>query len=357
MSCATCHDDGGHDGRTWDLTGFGEGLRNTISLRGRAGMGHGRLHWSGNFNEVHDFEMQIRNLAGGTGLMTDANLYNGGRDQPLGTAKAGLSANLDALSAYVTSLNAMPPSAARTAGGALTPAAQAGRSVFAAQGCASCHGGGTFQATGAVLTDIGTVKASSGRRLGALLPGIDVPTLRDVASTGPWLHDGSAATLAEAVRAHRGVALGATDLANLVAYLGAIGNEEPVAPATLPAGAVRCAAERGTCTLPAGTPATVYYGAGNQWTMRSAMTGAVACNNTTFGDPSFGAAKACFYVPAVKCADERGTCVVPAGTTATILFGANGVFHSRTGMGGSVACNSTTFGDPAFGVGKACWRP
>ncbi len=37
MSCASCHNDGGHDGRVWDLTGMGEGLRNTISLRGRAG--------------------------------------------------------------------------------------------------------------------------------------------------------------------------------------------------------------------------------------------------------------------------------------------------------------------------------
>jgi hypothetical protein len=37
LSCATCHNDGGHDGRVWDLTGFGEGLRNTINLRGRRG--------------------------------------------------------------------------------------------------------------------------------------------------------------------------------------------------------------------------------------------------------------------------------------------------------------------------------
>ena len=41
MSCATCHNDGGHDGRVWDLTGFGEGLRNTSNLRGRASMGAG----------------------------------------------------------------------------------------------------------------------------------------------------------------------------------------------------------------------------------------------------------------------------------------------------------------------------
>ena len=65
MSCATCHNDGGHDGRVWDLTGFGEGLRNTVSLRGRAGA-QGFLHWSNNFDEVQDFEGQIRTLAGGT---------------------------------------------------------------------------------------------------------------------------------------------------------------------------------------------------------------------------------------------------------------------------------------------------
>ena len=29
-SCASCHNDGGDDGRTWDLSNFGEGLRNTV---------------------------------------------------------------------------------------------------------------------------------------------------------------------------------------------------------------------------------------------------------------------------------------------------------------------------------------
>ena len=67
MSCASCHNDGGQDGRVWDLTGIGEGLRNTISLDGRAGTSHGFLHWSANFDEVQDFEGQIRTFAGGTG--------------------------------------------------------------------------------------------------------------------------------------------------------------------------------------------------------------------------------------------------------------------------------------------------
>ncbi|MEM9081299.1 MAG: LamG-like jellyroll fold domain-containing protein, partial [Verrucomicrobiota bacterium] len=56
MSCASCHNDGGHDGRTWDFTGFGEGLRNTIDLRGRGGPEHGAIHWSANFDEFQDFE-------------------------------------------------------------------------------------------------------------------------------------------------------------------------------------------------------------------------------------------------------------------------------------------------------------
>jgi YVTN family beta-propeller protein len=46
ISCASCHNDGAQDGRTWDFTGFGEGLRNTITLRGHGGTAHGPLHWT-----------------------------------------------------------------------------------------------------------------------------------------------------------------------------------------------------------------------------------------------------------------------------------------------------------------------
>ena len=59
ISCASCHNDGGQDGRVWDLTGFGEGLRNTVKPAGPRGA-QGLLHWSNNFNEVQDFEGQIR---------------------------------------------------------------------------------------------------------------------------------------------------------------------------------------------------------------------------------------------------------------------------------------------------------
>jgi YVTN family beta-propeller protein len=239
MSCASCHNDGGHDGRTWDLTGFGEGLRNTASLRGRAGTGsltsHGGLHWTNNFDELQDFEGQIRALAGGTGLMTDADFFTGTRSQPLGDRKTGLSAELDALAAYVGSLATFDISPFRPGSNKLTADATAGRDVFAAQRCGICHAGTKFSGSGdATLSDIGSIKPSSGSRLYGALIGLDVPTLRDVWSTAPYLHDGSAPTLTDAVRAHHGVELNADQLRQITAYLRELGREE--GPASAPVG-------------------------------------------------------------------------------------------------------------------------
>jgi YVTN family beta-propeller protein len=230
MSCAVCHNDGGHDGRTWDLTGFGEGLRNTISLRGRAA-GQGLLHWSSNFDELQDFEGQIRTLSGGTGLMSNADFNFGTRSTTLGDPKAGVSADLDALAAYVASLNSFTVSPHRAPDGALTAAGEAGRTVFANLDCASCHGGAPFTNSGPLmLADVGTLTPASGNRLHGPLNGIDVPTLRDVWETGPYLHDGSAATLTEAVTRHSGISVPAGDLPNLVSFLEQIGGDEAEAP-------------------------------------------------------------------------------------------------------------------------------
>lgn len=229
ISCAGCHNDGGHDGRTWDLTGFGEGLRNTIPLRGHGN--HGMLHWSGNFDEVHDFEGQIRNLAGGTGLMSDAQFNTGSRSQPLGDSKAGVSSDLDALAAYVKSLTTEAPSPHRGSDGSLTATAVEGEKIFRQQNCASCHSGTTFTNSALnVFSNIGTLKPSSGKRLNGALTGFDVPTLRGVWATAPYLHDGSAATLADAVRAHNEVTLSEAELTKLAAYLQHIDD----APATAP---------------------------------------------------------------------------------------------------------------------------
>jgi len=205
MSCAACHNDGAADGRVWDLTGMGEGLRNTISLRGRAAS-QGFLHWSNNFDELQDFEGQIRSLAGGTGLMSDEAFNAGTRRQPLGDPKAGQSADLDALAAYVASLGSFDPSPARNSDGSLTPQAVQGREAFARLNCAACHGGAGFTTSGAgTLVDVGTLKVASGQRLGGPLAGIDVPTLRDVWATAPYLHDGSARSLSAAIEAHAAV--------------------------------------------------------------------------------------------------------------------------------------------------------
>ena len=231
ISCAACHNSGGQDGRVWDLTGFGEGLRNTISLEGRAA-GHGFLHWSSNFDELQDFEGQIRNLSGGTGLMSDAQFNTGTRNQPLGDPKASVSTDLDALAAYVASLNTFAVSPYRNNDGTLTAQAQAGRLVFAAKNCAACHAGVNFtnSLNASTLSDIGTIKPSSGQRLAASLTGIDPPTLRDVFRTAPWLHDGSAGTVQQAIQMHNNVSLTATELDDVAAYLLQIGSDEPTAP-------------------------------------------------------------------------------------------------------------------------------
>jgi len=235
LSCASCHNDGGNDGRTWDLTSMGEGLRNTVYLRGRAGA-QGRLHWSANFDEVQDFEAQIRALNQGTGLMSDAAYNTGTRSQPLGDAKAGLSTDLDALAAYVGSLSTFAPSPYRTSSGALTDAAVSGRTLFATQ-CASCHGGSAFTDSASnVPHDVGTIKSSSGSRLGGALTGIDTPTLRDVWLTAPYLHDGSASSITAAIRAHRNLLLAPTDLANVAAFTQQVGGEEPAVTPIVPTG-------------------------------------------------------------------------------------------------------------------------
>lgn len=259
ISCAACHRDGGSDGRTWDFTGFGEGLRNTPSLLGRAGA-QGRLHWSANFDEVQDFEGQIRSLAQGSGLMSDALFNAGSRAQPLGDPKAGLSADLDALAAYVGSLTSFDPTPWRQGDGSLTSVGAAGRTVFANQ-CASCHGGAGFtNSDQGLLRDIGTLKPSSGKRLNGPLTGIDIPSLRDAWATAPYLHDGSAATIEAAVQAHNTITLSAADLSSVAAFVRQIGREEP---AVSPAAAVRASPVFGTS---AGTAFTDPVVAGQQLT-------------------------------------------------------------------------------------------
>jgi cytochrome c peroxidase len=78
--------------------------------------------------------------------------------------------------------------------GALTPQAVEGYQFFKAFGCASCHQGvnvgGNLSERSGVFHPVGTDPPVMLR----------VPSLRNVAVTAPYFHDGSAATLDEAVR-------------------------------------------------------------------------------------------------------------------------------------------------------------
>lgn len=214
MSCATCHLDGAHDGRTWDFTGRGEGLRNTTTLVGRAGMMHGNVHWTGNFDEIQDFENDIRGAFGGAGFLDDAAFA--ATRATLGPSKAGRSVELDALAAYVSSLDetTLPRSPHRNPDGSHTAAALAGALVFSAEGCPACHTSGAFTDSlvgPGNLHDVGTGRTTSGGRLGGVLPGIDTPTLLGLWETGPYLHDGSAETLEDVFSTAGGTVLPAED--------------------------------------------------------------------------------------------------------------------------------------------------
>jgi hypothetical protein len=229
IACAHCHLDGLSDRRVWDFTDRGEGLRNTIDLVGRAGAAP--LHWSANFDEVEDFEHDIRGPFRGTGLMADEDFEVGTRGTPLGDPKAGVSADLDALAAYVRSLDTYLPSPRREADGSLGEAAMRGRAVFGSSGCASCHAGAAltdsaFIAGSPVLHDVGTLGPGSGSRLGGPLTGLDTPTLHGLWHSAPYLHDGSAPTLREVLttrneddRHGATSSLGAAELDDLIAYL------------------------------------------------------------------------------------------------------------------------------------------
>jgi len=196
ISCATCHVNGGHDGRTFDFTDRGEGFRNTTDLRGRSGVGHGAVHWSANFDEIQDFENDIRNEFGGAGFLSDEDFAL--TSDTLGAPKANRNVDLDALAAYVTSLGSasIPRSPYRNVDGSMTEAATRGEQLFAMHNCGTCHTP-SADFTDRLSHDVGTLRASSGQRLGATLNAIDTPTLLGVHATAPYFHDGSAATLAE----------------------------------------------------------------------------------------------------------------------------------------------------------------
>jgi sugar lactone lactonase YvrE len=203
MSCVTCHFGGMSDGRVWDFTTRGEGLRNTKSLLGVRGTGEGRVHWSANFDEIQDFERDIRESFGGAGFMPEAEFAarkgpNGAYD-PFSKPAAGACAELDGLAAFFRTFDKTPRSPFRNSDGSFTDDALEGRKIFERAECPSCHIPDTdfTDSKLGMLHDVGTLLPTSGFRLGGKLTGTDTPTIKGVWQSAPYLHDGRATTLTE----------------------------------------------------------------------------------------------------------------------------------------------------------------
>ncbi len=130
---------------------------------------------------------------------------------------------------------------------ALSDAEQAGLAVFLDVGCASCHsgpaiGGGSYQKLGLVkpyeTADLGRFDVTGDE---AHKHVFKVPSLRNIALTDPYFHDGSVATLADAIRlmaTHQlGKELADAEVASIEAFLKALDgtlDEAYVTPPALP---------------------------------------------------------------------------------------------------------------------------
>lgn len=145
--------------------------------------------------------------------------------------------------------------------------AAAGKAVFDRSNCASCHGGPNFttSALSGGMRNIGTLKAGSGNRLGAPLTGLDVPTLRGLWASAPYLHDGSALTLEAAVVSHAGNPVAAADMPSLVTYLKSIDDSDVAPPLPIPDGVYRLVAQHSGQALNIVGVSTVDGAAAIQW--------------------------------------------------------------------------------------------
>ncbi|MFK7885364.1 MAG: cytochrome c peroxidase [Gammaproteobacteria bacterium] len=119
--------------------------------------------------------------------------------------------------------------------------------------------------------------------------------------------------------------------------------------------AQHCANENGTCVIPQGTEATVWYGADSRWTAMSEVTSNLGCNNSVFGDPAHGTAKQCkvettrmdsVAVPAADarhCANNYRYCDV-GSVASTVWYGEGNDWAVKTDVTGLIYCRGWSFG-------------
>lgn len=207
FACQTCHIEGTEDGAVW----FGRiGPRQTPSLAGRL-HDTAPFNWRGSEVVLQDNFTRTVARMGGFGLQ--------GRE-------------LRALERFIVEELAAPRNP--YAGRELTPQQARGKALYhdPVVGCAGCHSGSAL--TDGKAHDVGTLTQLeiSLDKLGAFadedtsagLGVYDTPSLRDVYRTAPYFHDGSAATLEEALDM-TATTMGRTDhldqaqKADLIAYL------------------------------------------------------------------------------------------------------------------------------------------
>jgi cytochrome c peroxidase len=158
----------------------------------------------------------------------------------------------EAVGAYERTLVTPSPFDAYLAGNqeAFPPAARAGLEKFINTGCVACHngvgvGGGMYQKFGVVeeyWKATGSDPIDKGRFDVTKNPDdlyvFRVASLRNVAMTPPYFHDGSVATLPEAVKVMARVQLGVTlndiDTRDIIAFLESLTGELPANFATAP---------------------------------------------------------------------------------------------------------------------------
>jgi mono/diheme cytochrome c family protein len=156
LACASCHPEGREDGRVWQ---FDIGPRRTQSVAGGI-MSTTPFHWSG--DEAH--------LGA---IMEDVFVGRMGGPRPSQRRTSAIGVWIDSIPA---------PRAHRDPD---EEAVRRGAALFVSSdvGCADCHNGGLF-------TNNSTVDVGTGERL-------QVPNLIGVSARAPFLHDGSAPTLAD----------------------------------------------------------------------------------------------------------------------------------------------------------------
>lgn len=255
QSCSACHPFGLSDNVVWI---FAAGPRRTISQHTDFAGGNMRaLNWSAIFDEQQDFELNIRGVSGGKGLLLNADgsgleeganlsglvignppelaVHNSSRGQlQARTPSGGLVNAWDAIVAYIRTIRSpISPLA-----GSDDPDIAEGRQIFINNNCQTCHGGPKWSSSSldGPITDIALISSgqiiSQLRNVGTFNPddsneiranaapplgadGFVPPSLISVFFSPPYFHNGSANSLDEAMGdrfiAHRSAGTGGID--------------------------------------------------------------------------------------------------------------------------------------------------